>query len=144
MIKYSKRTNITLFFISIIMGILFCILNYFMFGFSFQLPGILGIGGILSGVYLLLKNKGKSLFGKLLIEKDSVEVDGQKIFASAIREIVSEEKGWKITIRTWVNKDVEIYLGEYLVFTDKEKLERIYKQLVALKEKKNKVIRKQK
>jgi len=142
MIKYSKRTYITMFFLSFLLGIPFIILHYFMVGFSFHISGILGIGLVLSGVYLLLKNKGKLLFDKLLIDKDSVEVDGQKIPASAIREIVSEDKGWKITIKTWVDKDVVIYLGDYLVFTDKEKLERIYKQLVALTKKKQRVIKK--
>ena len=144
MIKYSKRANITLFFLCFLLGIPLIILQYFMFGFSLAFPGILGIGGILSGVYLLLKNKGKSLFGKLLIGKDSVEVDGQKIFASAIREIVRDEGGWKITIKTLLDQDAVIYLADYLVFTDKEKLERIYKHLVALTEKKQKVIKKPK
>jgi len=67
---------------------------------------------------------------------DRVVVDGRKIPASAIREIVPEEKGWKITIRTWTDKDAVIYLGDYLVFTDKEKLKTIYNQLVKLKKKK--------
>lgn len=144
MIKYLKRANITLFFIYIPLGILFTIFHYFEFGFSFHIIGILGIGLILGGIYLLIKNKGKLLLGKLLIGEDSVVVDGQRISASAIKEIVAEEKGWKITIKTWVDKDAVIYLGDYLVFTDKEKLERMYKQLVALKEKKQKVIRKPK
>ena len=135
MIKYSKRANITLFFISIPMGILFCIGHYFMIGFKFHMIGIIGIGSILSGIYLLIKDKGRLLFGKLLIRKDSVEVDGQRIPASTIREIVPEEKGWKITIRTWLDKDAVIYLGDYLVFTNKEKLKTIYNQLVKLKKK---------
>lgn len=99
------------------------------------MPGVLGIGLVLGGVYLLLKNKGKLLFDKLIIDKDSVVVDGKRIAASAIREIVPEEKGWKITIRTWVDKDVEIYLGEYVVFSSKKRLKTIYNQLVALKKK---------
>lgn len=135
MIKYSKRANVTLFFIYIPIGILFTIFHYFEFGFSYHIIGILGIGLILGGVYLLLKNKGKLLFGKLLIDKDNVEVDGQRIPASAIREIVPEEKGWKITIKTWLAKDAVIYLGDYLVFSNKEKLKKIYKQLVALQKK---------
>ena len=144
MIKYSKRANITLFFIYIPLGILFTIFHYFMVGFSFHIAGILGIGLILGGIYLLIKNRGKLLLGKLLIGEDSVVVDGQRIPASAIREIVAEDKGWKITIKTWVDKDAVIYLGDYLVFTDKEKLERIYKQLVALTRKKQRVIKKPK
>ena len=136
MIKYSKKANITLFIFFIPMGILFCIGHYFMIGFKFHMIGMIGIGSILSAVYLLIKDKGKLLFGKLLIRKNSVEVDGQRIPASAIRAIVPEEKGWKITIRTWTDKDAVIYLGNYLVFTNKEKLKTIYNQLVKLKKKK--------
>lgn len=135
MIKYSKRANITLFFICIPLGILAIIFHYFEFGFSFHIIGFFGIWSILGGVYLLIKNKGKLLFGELLIGDDNVVVDGQKIPASEIREIVAEEKGRKIIIKTWIDKDAVIYLGDYLVFSDKEKIKKIYKQLIALKEK---------
>jgi len=82
------------------------------------------------GIYAL-----KNYKGNLLIGEDSVEVDGQRIPAFAIREIVAEERGWKITIKTWVDKDAVIYLADSLVFSNKEKLERIYKELVELKKK---------
>jgi len=119
------------------MGTLFSLFYYFEFGFSFHINkiGILGIGLILSGVYFLIKDKGKFILGKLTIDEDSVVVDGYRIPASSIREIVSEQKGWKITIVTWVDKDAAIYLREYLPFSNKEKLKKIYKQLVALKKK---------
>ena len=131
MIKYSKKENLTLGVIFISLGMIFITIRYFAFGFSFEGPGILGILGIVCGVYVLIRYKK----GKLLIDEDSVVVDGQKIPASSIREIVAENKGWKITIKTWVDKDAVIYLGDYLIFSDKEKLKKIYKQLVAFKRK---------
>ena len=131
MIKYSRKENLALSIIFISLGVIFIIIHYFAVGFSLDGPGPLGILGIFGGVYMLIRYSK----GGLLIAENSVVVDGYKIPASSIKEIVSEGKGWKITVKTWVNKDAVIYLGDYLVFTDKEKLKKIYKQLVALKEK---------
>jgi hypothetical protein len=131
MIKYSKLTIITMVVFSITIGPIFCILHYLSIGFKFHIIGILGILLIFFGVLFI-----KEIKGKLIIGKNSVVVDGRTIPASAIREIVPEEKGWKITIRTWTDKDAEIYLGEYVVFTSKEKRKTIYNQLVKLKKKK--------
>ena len=131
MIKYSKKTIVTIVVIAITLGIIFCFLHYLTIGFKVNIIGILGILLIFFGVSFI-----KEIKGQLIIGKDRVVVDGRKIPASAIREIVPEEKGWKITIRTWTDKDAVIYLGDYLVFTDKEKLKTIYNQLVKLKKKK--------
>jgi hypothetical protein len=119
MIKYSKKAFLAFSVISFALGTFF-ITIYYALGVIVAKPAILSIVLIVVGVYWLIRY-GK---GELLIGEDSVVVDGQKIPASSIREIAADDTAWKITIKTWVDKDAVIYLRQYLVFTDKEKIKK--------------------
>ena len=100
--------------------------HYLTVGFGFSKAGSLGIFGIIYGVFLLKKYKT----GRLVIGEHHVEVDGKIIASSLLNRV--ELKGYTITIKS-VYHDVVIHMGEYLIFSDKEKVKSVYNQLLALK-----------
>ena len=126
MTTYLKKGNLVLGIVFVPAGILMILFHYLTVGFGFSKTGLLGILGIMYGVFLLKKYKT----GRLVIGEDHVEVNGTIITSSLLNRV--ELKGYTIIIKS-VYHDAVIHMGEYLIFSDKAKVKSVYNALVALK-----------